>query len=79
MEFDIEELSMQPGKTLGSCDYDWFEVDNLDGKEPEKYCDSIPKYPIRSTGNIVNLKFHTDAAVQDTGFKISYRAIGRYL
>ena len=78
MEFDIEELSIQGGNTPGSCDYDWLAVDNLDGKEPTKYCDSIPSIPIRSTANIVNLTFHTDASVEDTGFTLSYRAVGRY-
>ena len=78
MEFDIEEMFMQPGDTLGSCDYDWLEVDNLDGNDPKKYCDSIPSIPIRSTRNIVNLTFHSDTSSEDKGFKITYRAIGRY-
>ena len=78
MEFEIEELFLQDGTGPGICDYDWLEVNNLDGNVPVKYCDSIPKIPIRSTGNIVNLSFHSDPSIEDKGFKISYRAVGRY-
>ena len=41
-----------------------------------KYCDSIPGIPFRSSGTSVDVAFHSDGSYEDSGFQISYRAIG---
>ena len=69
------------------CENDYIEVTEIQGgrvAKSAKYCDSIPGIPFRSSGINVNqndsvdVAFHSDGSNEDSGFKISYRAIGLF-
>ena len=64
-----------------NCENDYIEVTEIQGgrvAKSAKYCDSIPGIPFRSTGINVDVAFHSDGSNEDSGFKISYRAIGLF-
>ena len=80
IEVHIDELALQT-ENNSNCQNDWIEMIDFTGGtlvKSEKFCDSIPGIPFRSTGRSVEVKFHSDGSLQDSGFKLSYRALGRY-
>ena len=78
IEIHIDEMSLDSVNNT-NCVNDYIEVSDFSGGrlvKSEKYCDTIPGIPFRSTGKNVDVVFHSDGANQDSGFQISYRAIG---
>ena len=57
-----------------NCAYDYVKVSF--GSEEEKYCGSNKPDPIISTGNTLNITFHSDYSVIRNGFKATWKAVG---
>ena len=77
IEVHIDELALQTENNT-NCENDWIEMIDITGGivKREKFCDSIPGIPFRSSGRNVEIQFHSDGSLQDSGFKLSYRALG---
>ena len=78
IEIHIDEMSLDSVNNK-DCENDYIEVTELSGGRVIKsanYCDSIPGIPFRSNGRNVDVAFHSDSSHEDSGFVISYRAIG---
>ena len=52
------------------CKYDYVQIYD------EKYCGSNKPDPIISTGNTLNITFHSDYSVIRNGFKATWKAVG---
>ena len=63
--FDVESHS--------NCAYDYVEIS--DGKVVEKYCGSDKPNPIKSSGNTMNVTFHSDYSVSRRGFNATWEAV----
>ena len=78
IEVHIDKMALDSVNNT-DCENDYIEVTEIiDGviKRLAKYCDSIPGIPVRSNGRSVTVTFHSDSSHEDSGFQISYRAIG---
>ena len=78
IEIHIDEMSLDSVNNT-DCENDYIEVTEMSGgviTKSAKYCDSIPGIPFRSNGKNVDVAFHSDGSYEDSGFQISYRAIG---
>ena len=78
IEIHIDKMSLDSVNNT-ECKNDYIEVTEIRGGaliKSAKYCDSIPGIPFRSTGKSVDVAFHSDSSLEDSGFQISYRAIG---
>ena len=78
IEIHIDEMSLDSVNNT-DCKNDYIEVTEIKGGaliKKARYCDSIPGIPFRSTGKSVDVAFHSDSSLEDSGFLISYRAIG---
>ena len=78
IEVHIDKMSLDSVNNK-DCENDYIEVTEIiDGViiTLAKYCDSIPGIPVRSNGPSVTVTFHSDSSHEDSGFQISYRAIG---
>ena len=78
IEVHIDKMSLDSVNNK-DCENDYIEVTEIiDGViiKLAKYCDSIPGIPLRSNENSVTVTFHSDSSHEDSGFQISYRAIG---
>merc|ERR1712241_164028 len=63
--FDVESHS--------NCDYDYVQIS--DGKEEQKFCGSDKPSPIKSSGNTMNITFHSDYSVSRDGFKATWKVV----
>ena len=59
--FDVESHS--------SCDYDWVQIGE------EKYCGSNKPSPILSSGNTMDITFHSDFSVARSGFNATWEVV----
>merc|ERR1712241_1322611 len=55
------------------CAYDFVQISF--GSEEQKYCGSDVPSPIISSGNTMDITFHSDRSVRRTGFKASWEAV----
>jgi len=55
------------------CAYDYVQISF--GSEEQKYCGSDVPSPIISSGNTMDITFHSDRSVRRTGFKASWEAV----
>ena len=56
-----------------TCKYDFVQIS--EGSEEEKYCGNVKPSPIISSGNTMNVTFHSDRSVNRSGFKASWEAV----
>jgi len=56
-----------------TCKYDFVQIS--EGSEEEKYCGKVKPSPIISSGNTMNVTFHSDRSVNRSGFKASWEAV----
>ena len=79
IQLTFEDFSVGPGKQ-GSCIGDFLEVDDPESGTFEHYCEysAVHGIPIRSKGNNLTIKFHSDEINEDKGFKLLYKTIGNY-
>jgi len=57
----------------GDCDYDFLQIS--DGSVEKKYCGSDKPNPVMSSGNTMDITFHTDHSVKRNGFKATWEAV----
>ena len=76
IQLTFDDFSVGIGKQ-GSCVGDILQVIDTDGAS-ENYCEysAVHGIPIRSTGNNLTIKFHSDEINEDKGFKLFYKTIG---
>jgi len=55
------------------CDYDFLQISG--GSVEKKYCGSDKPSPVMSSGNTMDITFHTDHSVKRNGFKATWEAV----
>jgi len=58
-----------------ACNYDYVKIVESDGSESDLLCDDQTGYSHRSTGNKLDIIFHSDDSVQRRGFSATWREI----
>merc|ERR1719507_541303 len=68
LTFETFDLEPQP-----ACAYDFVQVS--EGSDDKRYCGSEKPSPIMSTGNTMNITFHSDYSVNRNGFKATWEVV----